>query len=57
MLQVFGISWFGIGLGALSEENFGEVNVSQVGSHWGVVVSTVSVGAQIVVQSLALRGD
>ena len=53
---MLGISWFGIGLGALSDENFGEVWVSQVGCYWFSAVSAVSVGAQVI-GSLALCGD
>ena len=56
MLQGFGVSRFGEGLGALSEENFGEQKVFQVGGYWGSAVSTVSVGAQWF-GVLALRGD
>ena len=57
VLQGFGVSRCGVDLGALSEENFGGENVSQVGGNWGSAVSIVSVGAQMISPSLALRGD
>ena len=57
MLQGFGVSRCGVDLGALSEENFGGENVSQVGGNWGSAVSIVSVEAQVIGSLVALRGD
>ena len=57
MLQGFYVSRFGVGLGALSEENVGGVYVSQAGGNWGSAVSIVSVEAQVIGSLVALRGD